>query len=360
MAQTPKRYNELRGGDNYSLTVKASSVIDEEYTLKFVGSSETPDRHGDIVKSDGWKLDADKANPVFLWGHDHRQLPVGKAVDVRINQKEKRLEFSIKFAVEEYAFAATVYKLFKSGFLNATSVGFMVLDYDYDEEQDAFILKENELLELSAVTVPANPDALIINSAKGLFNERDVERLKQEGMLKSVVKEIEKLLQVEKEEAEQVTEKERLEAEKVEQEKIKAEKEEKERLEAEKAEKEKLEAEQKAKEEAEQKAKEEEAEQKAKEAEEKLAAEKAEAEKLAAEQEEVDLAKDVKKLISKVEVLTDLVKKIITTKESNDSEEDKNLSGDNDDDNDDSDKEPSEKDMWSKISELLGLTEEAK
>jgi hypothetical protein len=71
-------------------------------------------------------------------------------------------------------------------------------------------------------------------------------------------------------------------------------------------------------------------------------------------------AKDVKKLISKVEVLTDLVKKIITTKESNDSEEDKNLSGDNDDDNDDSDKEPSEKDMWSKISELLGLTEEAK
>ena len=153
MAKTKTRYNELRKGTDYMLHVKASPS-DEEYTLNFVGSSETPDRHGDVVKSDGWRLDSYKANPVFLWGHDHRQLPIGKAVNVKVNKKEKRLEFKIKFAVEEYAFAATVYKLFKSGFLNATSVGFMVHDWEYDEKEDKFVLTDSELLELSAVTVP--------------------------------------------------------------------------------------------------------------------------------------------------------------------------------------------------------------
>lgn len=180
------------------MNVKASSDPDEEYTIDMIGSSEAKDRDGDIIKADGWDLANYKANPVFLWGHDHGGLPIGKAIKVKVNKKEKRLEFKIKFAVDEYPFAATVYRLFKSGFLNATSVGFMVKDWEYDEDLKAYVLLKNELLELSAVTVPANPEALTLGISKGLFNDSDVEHMKNMGMLKRIEKEVDELTEAEK------------------------------------------------------------------------------------------------------------------------------------------------------------------
>ena len=177
----PKSYREIRGSD-YVMTVKASGS-EEENVLNFIGSSEAKDRQGDIVKSNGWRLEHYKTNPVFLWGHDHGGLPIGKTLEVKVNKKEKRLEFKVQFAVDEYPFARTVYNLYKKGFLNATSVGFMVNDWEYDEDEDAYLLTDNELLELSGVTVPANPEALRLGVSKGLFDAEDVTQMKELGML---------------------------------------------------------------------------------------------------------------------------------------------------------------------------------
>jgi len=189
-----KKDPELRKGKHTSsiLTVKAVEDNSDEYVLNFVGSSETPDRHGDIVKSDDWNLSAYEKNPVFLWGHDHSGLPIGRAENVSVNTEEKRLEFKIKFAVEEYPFAKTVYKLYKGGFLNATSVGFIPKDVDYDEDKDAFILSNNELLELSAVTVPANPDALQMGFKKGLLDKEDLNGMRKQGMMEAIEKSMDK------------------------------------------------------------------------------------------------------------------------------------------------------------------------
>jgi len=200
MSKTPKTYKELKD-KNYVMDVKASTDPNEEYTLDIVGSSEAIDRDGDIIMANGWELDNYEKNPVFLWGHDHGGLPIGKALVVKVNKKLKRLEFKIKFAVDEYPFAATVYRLFKSGFLNATSVGFMIKEWEYDEdkgENGAFVFLKNELLELSAVTVPANPEALMLGVSKGLFNKEDQEHMKSMGMLKRIDKEVDEMTEEEK------------------------------------------------------------------------------------------------------------------------------------------------------------------
>jgi hypothetical protein len=99
---------------------------------------------------------------------------------------ENRLKFHVQFATaEEYEFADTIYKLYKGGYLRATSVGFMPLDSEpMEKDEDSFMrptryLKQ-DLLELSACPVPANPNALAEAKAKGLVSDEAVEVLSQE------------------------------------------------------------------------------------------------------------------------------------------------------------------------------------
>jgi septin family protein len=53
-------------------------------------------------------------------------------------------------------FARMIYDKYKNGFLNAFSIGFQALEKDGDT------FTKSELLEISAVPVPANPEALTI------------------------------------------------------------------------------------------------------------------------------------------------------------------------------------------------------
>jgi HK97 family phage prohead protease len=149
-------------------------------TLEFIGSTADVDRYGDVIEMDGWDLKNYKKNPVFLWAHDYKQPPIGKAV--KVGKTDKGLLFQIKFAgPDEYAFAETIYKLYLGGYLRATSVGFQDLERepitDKDGEQTGWRYKRQELYELSAVPVPANPQALIMAVQKGVVNPQEVEEI---------------------------------------------------------------------------------------------------------------------------------------------------------------------------------------
>ncbi|MBU5253333.1 HK97 family phage prohead protease [Lysinibacillus capsici] len=140
---------------------------EEDRTLRFIGSTEVPDRDGDIILASGWELDNYKANPVFLWAHDYSKPPIGKAIDVRVSNKQ--LIFDIQFPEEGvYPLADTVYKLYKGGFLNATSVGFVGKQAEPIANGSKYI--RQELLELSAVPVPSNPTALQQAKSKGYIS----------------------------------------------------------------------------------------------------------------------------------------------------------------------------------------------
>ena len=170
-----KRLNEKQWRDEKELRdavlLKAVDTVitesDEERVLNFRISTETPDSYNDVIKADGWDLERFEKNPVVLWAHSHYQPPVGQALSVEVDGDA--LVASAKFAdAETYAFADTVYRLLKKGFLRATSVGFFPKEWTFDEERGGYNFIANELFEFSIVPVPANPDALALAVKDGI------------------------------------------------------------------------------------------------------------------------------------------------------------------------------------------------
>ena len=137
--------------------VNTKANNDEGIIEAVVGSTSVIDRMGDTINQAGWDLKNFKKNPVILWGHNVREErpPIGKAIKVWLEgTKEKKLMFRVKFDLQD-KFASEIFRKIKDGFINTTSVGFMPLEWDDNE------FTSMDLLELSFVPVPANPEALV-------------------------------------------------------------------------------------------------------------------------------------------------------------------------------------------------------
>ena len=140
----------------------------EDSRVTFVLSTDDVDRHGDVVSADGWRLEAYLQNPVLLWAHDYRHPAIGRAVSVW--NEPHRLLAKMEFAPS--AFAQEIAALYASGFQWGVSVGFRPIRWE--ERRDArtggFLglrYLEQELLEVSAVPVPANRQALRREAEEG-------------------------------------------------------------------------------------------------------------------------------------------------------------------------------------------------
>lgn len=144
---------------DYAVVVKA--VGDRQ--VRVIASTATVDRSGDIVVAEGIKLDRFKQNPVVLWMHNHEK-PIARAVEIGV--KGGKLEAVVQFPPEGTSEKADeVYGLIKAGVVNATSIGFLPDEWmpmDPDRAYGPRRYLACELLEFSFVSVPANPDALII------------------------------------------------------------------------------------------------------------------------------------------------------------------------------------------------------
>ncbi|HEY1956704.1 MAG TPA: HK97 family phage prohead protease [Polyangiaceae bacterium] len=126
----------------------------------FVASTDAVDAYDEIV-AQNWDLDRFKANPVILWAHNSRELPIGKAT--RCEMVGGRLECTIKFASEKAnPQAEQVWQLVQDDMLRAVSVGFYprTVRSEKRDDKDVYVLDDNELHEISVVPVPANPEAL--------------------------------------------------------------------------------------------------------------------------------------------------------------------------------------------------------
>lgn len=132
---------------------------------KYTITASTPDidRDGEVVLPSAYKnLDSYLArNPVILWAHDYSKPPIGKATDGRIS--EEALELDIEFAATP--FAQEVKGLYDTGFMSAFSVGFIPKNYTHDSEGN-LVFTEADLMEVSAVPVPANAFATMRRQAK--------------------------------------------------------------------------------------------------------------------------------------------------------------------------------------------------
>lgn len=135
-----------------------------EGKLEAIVSTNDVDRHGEVVDIEGIDLSNYEKNPVVMWAHDYSSPPIGKTLEVRKEKIGKKmvLKTVMEFATEISDLAKEVYSLYKGGFLNAFSIGFM------PKETDGDTYTKSELLEYSAVAIPANPNALLLAKAKGL------------------------------------------------------------------------------------------------------------------------------------------------------------------------------------------------
>lgn len=155
----------------------------EKRLLKMTGTDETRDRDGDIVKVSGWMIENYQKNPVFLWAHDYRSVPLAAAQKIVRRRSPASLEFHLRFPTEDlYPFADMILNLYEQRIINASSVGFIPFKWEdlTDEEKDGMSpmaeifggrkFVKQELLELSGCAVPSNPNALQ-NALKG-FGEQ--------------------------------------------------------------------------------------------------------------------------------------------------------------------------------------------
>lgn len=137
--------------------------------VRFCISTATPDRMGDVISVEGWKLDAYQKNPVVLWAHDRKAPPVAKATKVWIENAKLLMEMEFT-ARELYPFGAMVGDMVRGGFINASSVGFRPIKYAFNDARGicAMDFIEAELLENSIVPVPANAEALVEAKSAGI------------------------------------------------------------------------------------------------------------------------------------------------------------------------------------------------
>jgi len=157
------------------------SIDKENFTITHVINTKVLDRHGTVVLPSGMKADSYLKNPVVLAIHNGHQLPIGKCVDLKVT--DEKVEATTLFNKNDPV-SMQFFKAFEDGFMNAWSIGFIPLKYKaFDEENyqdlntkyglnvtldqihDAgfwgiYLIYEWELLEYSAVPIPANPEAL--------------------------------------------------------------------------------------------------------------------------------------------------------------------------------------------------------
>jgi hypothetical protein len=203
--------------------------------LDFVSSDETLDRYDEVIVASGWRLENYLRNPVFQNSHQYGDIlfTLGKALitDIRTVAGRQVLFQRIEFAVDANPMARIAYGLYKSKFLSAVSVGFIPLRWQNADSPDrsADILSavpqssalpgvnpslvlsfdpalgaeaapvpamvrspvvsspvvsgapvyrrkylEQELLEVSAVAIPANPSALALALRSGAVEKSDL------------------------------------------------------------------------------------------------------------------------------------------------------------------------------------------
>jgi phage head maturation protease len=150
------------------------------------------DRQNETIDPDGMDLSNFLANGVILYGHSYQGLdsiPVGKATSLEIvhNGDKKAIRMGWVFQGDDVSpLVSAVVKSWTRGFLNTVSVGFLAKEYDGNT------ITKSELLEVSIVPVPANPQALRLNG----FTDDEVKALTPDVTPETLIADLEALVDV--------------------------------------------------------------------------------------------------------------------------------------------------------------------
>ena len=181
LVRAARRFAYPVGKDRLGYASPGSEMVradDKKMAATFVVSTVNQDRDGDIVIPAGIRLENYKRNPVWFFGHQLWESPIGTtrnpetgALDVEV--KDDRVLATCWFDAEDPD-AEYLYGKVKRGILRATSIGFMPLKAERikpsakanhdrrpsEEGWPGWRFDEIDLLELSIVGVPSNAEAM--------------------------------------------------------------------------------------------------------------------------------------------------------------------------------------------------------
>ena len=148
-------------------TMKVKAIVDDGETRTITGIASTPrlDRDGDTMDMAG----AEYTLPFpFMWQHDHCQ-PVGEVIDVTVTDEQIEVVIEVAVIKDEGDLKKRIddaWHSLKNRLVKGLSVGFGVKDYEWINDGAGMHIKKWDWYELSAVTVGANPDAVITSVKK--------------------------------------------------------------------------------------------------------------------------------------------------------------------------------------------------
>jgi len=148
--------------------------------IRFTAATPGIKRDGKDLNMMDFSLDSYRKNPVVLWAHNYMgsRLPIGRA---RVEVSPERLLADVVFDQED-DFARQVENKYRGGFLHAVSVGWDEVRVDGRVRLD--------LLDISAVAVPADPDAtmerFMAKSFERRYGRKPTERDRLKGILARV------------------------------------------------------------------------------------------------------------------------------------------------------------------------------
>jgi HK97 family phage prohead protease len=160
---------------------KFTSELAAQRQVRFIASDATPDRQGDILLPEGCDLSNFRKSPTLLWMHDPK-APVARAIEISATSRAVTClaQFPDEGTDEQ---ADKVYKMIKSGVVNSVSVGFIPIKST--PLRNGGLKHINwELLEVSFVSIPANPSAIITQRA--MPSEHDELRTRAKALLREV------------------------------------------------------------------------------------------------------------------------------------------------------------------------------
>jgi len=176
------------------LSFKVKVVDQENRVIEMIGSDESNDRAGDKMLLAGAKLDNFKKNPVIVANHNYGQSEkptvIGRALSITIEKSQ--MIFKIQFAETENG--KEWFYLYANKYMNASSIGFIPIDFE-PNSSGGYDFKTWELLELSLISVPCNPNAVQRAYKSGKISKGIYEQIKELEVLDMNVKELEALVE---------------------------------------------------------------------------------------------------------------------------------------------------------------------
>lgn len=141
------------------------------------------DSYGDIILPGAFKRSlVERPDVKVLWQHDPRQA---------IGKQESAIEDEFGLAVlgvltNTELVTGTVVPLLLDEVITGLSIGYNVLEEDYDSDLEAWLLKDIELFEWSPVTFPAN-ELAGVTQVKELDSRREVNAARVERACKTLL-----------------------------------------------------------------------------------------------------------------------------------------------------------------------------